>query len=261
MKFELGATPTMSNEVAPPSVNSPGGSGRGRSVKLVDLVYGKLKERIEQGEYPAESRLPTEHELAAMFEVSRPIVRDALSRLRDEGVIYSRQGAGSFVRGSTHQGTVLAYSPVETIADIQRCYEFRLTLEPAASYFAAKRRDDAAIARIASALDQMKDATRHKLHREDADFSFHKSIADASNNHFYASSMEALKQNIAVGMHLHGLSLQGPSRGLERVLDEHRGIFDAIVEQRADDARSAMRRHLEGSRDRLFEGRDLDLSL
>ncbi len=235
---------------------------RGRPVKLVDLVYGKLLERIQTGEYGPESRLPAEHDLAAMFDVSRPIVRDALSRLKEQGIIYSRQGAGSFVRGELPPAAVLAYAPVENIADIQRCYEFRLTLEPEAAYYAAKRRDKAAIAKIAAALNQMKDATQHKLHREDADFSFHKAITDASNNHFYASSMEALKQHIAVGMHLHGLSLQGPTRGgLEHVLEEHRTIYNAIVEGRAEDAREAMRKHLEGSRDRLFEGRILDLSL
>jgi GntR family transcriptional repressor for pyruvate dehydrogenase complex len=62
-----------------------------------------------------------------MVGVSRPILRTALARLKTEGMIVSRQGAGSFVRDRAT--TTLGFSPVETIADIQRCYEFRLTIE------------------------------------------------------------------------------------------------------------------------------------
>jgi GntR family transcriptional repressor for pyruvate dehydrogenase complex len=61
-------------------------------------------------------------------------------------------------------------------------------------------------------------------------------------------------------MHLHGLSLLGPRPGLEQVFQEHNTIYKAIAEGRADDARNLMQSHLEGSRDRLFEGRALDLS-
>ena len=57
------------------------------------------------------------------------------------------------------------------------------------------------------------------------------------------------------------LALMGPGRGVEKVLGEHRAIFEAIRDRQAETARTLMRRHLEGSRDRLFEGRMLDLSL
>jgi GntR family transcriptional regulator, transcriptional repressor for pyruvate dehydrogenase complex len=73
--------------------------------------------------------------------------------------------------------------------------------------------------------------------------------------------MQALRTHIAVGMKLHGLALMGPGRGLEKVLGEHRAIFEAIRDGKAEIARELMRQHLEGSRNRLFEGRVLDLSL
>ena len=234
---------------------------RPRPAKLVDRVFEELRQRIQDGNYPPDTRLPGEHELAAMLGVSRPIVRDALGRLREQGIVYSRQGAGTFVQALVSPQTQLAYSPVKTIADIQRCYEFRLTIEPHAAYFAAQRRDDAAIQKLADALAELRDATSHQLHRTDADFMFHRAVTEAANNHYYTASMDALKPHIAVGMHLHGLSLMGPRLQLERVFDEHDRIFRAVVEGRADDAREAMRSHLEGSRDRLFEGKVLDLSI
>ncbi|WDR07157.1 FadR/GntR family transcriptional regulator [Devosia rhodophyticola] len=236
-------------------------SRRGKETTLVDGVYQQLSQRITRGEFPPDGKLPGEHELAAMFGVSRPIVRGALGRLRDAGVIYSRQGSGSFVRSSAIVSTGLTYTPVETIADVQRFYEFRLTIEPDAAYYAAIRRDESSLAKIEEALGQLSDATRHRMHRSDADFLFHKAVADAANNHYYSSSMEALREHVAVGMHLHGLSLMGPKQQLEIVFREHGLIYEAISDERAQDARDAMHQHLKSSRDRLFEGRALDLSL
>ncbi|WP_306419211.1 FCD domain-containing protein [Methylobacterium radiotolerans] len=86
-------------------------------------------------------------------------------------------------------------------------------------------------------------------------------MAEASNNHCYAACLEALQSHIAVGMTIHGLALRGPRSGLRGVLEEHRGIFAAIEGRDGAGARSRMAAHIAGSRDRLFEGRLLDLSL
>jgi DNA-binding FadR family transcriptional regulator len=246
-----------------PETARGGDGGRGHKTPLVLRVYQGLLAQISAGEYQPDEKLPGEYELADQFLVSRPVVRDALSRLRDEGLIYSRRGAGSFVkeRPEENRTTLVGYAPVETIADIQRCYEFRLSIEPDHAYYAALRWNKPALDAIASALDLMQAATRAHRHREDVDFAFHCAIAEAANNHYYLSSVQALKDHIAIGMKFHGASLLGPQGGLAGVLEEHRSIFDAIRSRDADRARAAMRRHLEGSRDRVFEGRMLDLSL
>lgn len=248
----------MTQNTAPANEGAP---LKPRASRLVDRVFLELRQRIQDGNFPPDTRLPGEHELASMLGVSRPIVRDALGRLREQGIVYSRQGAGTFVQAAVSPQTQLAYSPVKTIADIQRCYEFRLTIEPYAAYFAAQRRDEAATKKIADALAELRDATSHQLHRTDADFMFHRAVTEAANNHYYTASMDALKPHIAVGMHLHGLSLMGPRLQLERVYGEHEKIYRAVADGDADAAREAMRVHLEGSRDRLFEGKVLDLSI
>lgn len=229
---------------------------------LVQRVHHQLRARIASGEYAANTRLPGEHDLSALYGASRPVIREALRRLRDDGLVFSRQGAGTFVLGAeTERGKALAYAPVGTIADVQRCYEFRLEVEPANAFYAAMRRDEAALRAIDSALELMRDTTRAHGHREDADYAFHIAIAEAANNYFFLSSMQALKDHINVGMKLHGLSLLGPAGGLAGVLDEHARIFAAIRARDAEAARDAMRMHIKGSYDRLFEGRVLDLAL
>jgi GntR family transcriptional repressor for pyruvate dehydrogenase complex len=122
------------------------------------------------------------------------------------------------------------------------------------------RRNETGLEKMVAALALLNEATRKLRHREDADFSFHLAVAEAANNHYFSTSLNALKEHVAVGMKLHGLSLVGAPSGLEQVYDEHRGIYEAIRDRDADAARAAMRHHLESSRDRLFEGRLLDLS-
>lgn len=231
---------------------------------LVERVYRELSERITTGSYGAEERLPSEHDLARTFGVSRPIIRFALGRLREEGLIYSRRGAGSFVRGQADTGrrrhNVLGFTPIETIADIQRCFEFRLTIEPDAAFHAAQRRSNAELGAMQMAIRGMEDATRRLKHRDDIDFVFHRTIAQASNNHYYLTAFTALDDHVAVGMKLHGLSLLNSTPRLEHVFREHLAIFHAIRDGEAKLASATMRTHLEGSRDRLFEGRLLNLA-
>jgi GntR family transcriptional repressor for pyruvate dehydrogenase complex len=239
---------------------TPHGHGVPRPATLAERIHDQLSARIAQGEFAPSGRLPGEHELARRFGVSRPIVREALDRLRRDGTIYSRQGAGSFVAtGAAHRP--LGFAPVETIADIQRCYEFRITVEPEAAFHAASRHNEAALAAIAAAIALLHEATRKTQHREDADFAFHLAVAEASNNHYFATALSALRNHVSVGMKLHGLALMGPNPRLEDVFREHCAVHAAIRDHDPERAREAMRSHLEGSRNRLFEGRLLNLAL
>jgi GntR family transcriptional repressor for pyruvate dehydrogenase complex len=237
-----------------------GVSGRRRRAShrksLSELVFERLSQAIKSGAYAEDERLPTEHDLAAEFQVSRPVIREALQRLRDQGLIYSRRGAGSFVRQAGVRQP-LGFGPLESVAGLERCYEFRLTLEPEAAAAAALRHDPERMAEIDGALETMRDATSRQRHREDADFAFHSAIARASDNRYFATAMEALKDHIAVGMQFHGQSLATTHDGLRHVFEDHRAIRDAIRDRDGDLARELMRQHLAGSRNRLFDGRVL----
>jgi DNA-binding GntR family transcriptional regulator len=62
-------------------------------------VIAAIQRRIESGEYPPGSLLPSEHQLSDEFGIARPTVVRALRVLRQEGWIETQQGKGSFVRG------------------------------------------------------------------------------------------------------------------------------------------------------------------
>jgi GntR family transcriptional repressor for pyruvate dehydrogenase complex len=54
---------------------------------LADVVFERMHRSIKSGAYAPDERLPTEHDLAAEFQVSRPVVREALKKLRDQRLI------------------------------------------------------------------------------------------------------------------------------------------------------------------------------
>jgi GntR family transcriptional regulator len=76
----------------------PSGSNSGKSNDLLYLqILRSLKDEIVRGIYPVGSQLPTEEELCERFSVSRYTVREALRRLRDDGMVAPRRGAGTMV--------------------------------------------------------------------------------------------------------------------------------------------------------------------
>lgn len=225
-------------------------SGTARK-SLSDLVFERMHRAIKSGAYQPDERLPTEHDLAAEFEVSRPIIREALRRLREQGLVYSRRGAGSFVRALGLKEP-LGFGQLENVTDLLNCYEFRLTLEPAAASAAAARHTEASLVEIRRALELMRDATNRQSHRSDADFQFHLAIARAARNSYFSTAMEALKDHIAVGMKFHGASVKRDAEGLSRVFAEHEAIATAIGAGDGTRAEELMRAHLVGSRERLF---------
>jgi GntR family transcriptional repressor for pyruvate dehydrogenase complex len=236
-----------------------GAEGQRQRPGLADRVYHLLYSRISNGDYPANQKLPSEKTLADEFGVSRPVLRVALERLREQGLVHSRQGAGSFVREV--RTVPLGYARVETIADIQRCYEFRICIETCAARLAAGRRNEEALEEIGTALSLMEGATDSLTHREDADFAFHLAVASAANNQYFEASMRALREHIYVGMKLHGQSLMTDgAKGLKEVFGEHSAIFAAIRDGDGESAERLMRGHLTHSRDRLFGGTLIDLS-
>src|SRR5512134_1921928 len=92
-----------------PAPDMPEAASRPRPPALADRVYEQIAARIASGEFRANTKLPSEVDLSGMLGVSRPVLRLALQKLRTEGIIVARQGAGNFVRDRA--GTVLSFSP------------------------------------------------------------------------------------------------------------------------------------------------------
>ncbi|MEP4195508.1 MAG: FadR/GntR family transcriptional regulator [Aliishimia sp.] len=221
---------------------------------LADQVYESVLQMIVEGVIAVGDKLPTEHVLCEKLEVSRPILRQALKQLREDGVVVSRQGSGSFVRRRP-DSAVLDIAPVGSIADIQRTFEFRAAIEGEAAFLAAARRTDEDIAQLKRALDELDRCIRVGELGVGADEAFHVTVCAASANQYFQAARASMTSNILTGMNLtRNLSLTKPQERLALVQAEHFAILDAIVAKDGDAARQAMRGHIENARDRVFEG-------
>ena len=106
------------------------------SVSLSDYVYEELLHQFQTGKYSPGSRLPGELKLAQEFRVSRPIVRGALSHLRDDGYVVSKKGSGSYlVRVDSASVSTLVH--VRELSDLLLAFDYRAGLEAAIAAKAA----------------------------------------------------------------------------------------------------------------------------
>jgi GntR family transcriptional repressor for pyruvate dehydrogenase complex len=224
-----------------------------RRDRLADAVYGRLLEEIVSGRYEVGDRLPAETDLAETFEVSRPVIREALNRLQADGLVTARQGAGNFVaRVPPRQITKLA--PRASIAGILRAFEVRIALEGQAARLAAERRSNSELAAIHDALDAMTHALEAGKPAKDADFAFHRCVAVASGNMTLVEILDSLSETVGNGMTVAlSITRQGTQQRTARVIDEHVRIYEAIAASEPDSAELAMRYHIDQARKRLTD--------
>lgn len=227
---------------------------RGRS--LSDVVYERILANIVSSDFVVNSRLPPEAELAKRFGVSRPVVREALARLRDDDVIVSQQGSGSYVKAKPAP-VLLSFGLPTSIADMQRCFEFRLSIESEAAFQAANHRTKADLRALSASFEAREAVIARNDIGVEEDFAFHRTICVATQNRFFVETMDFLHDNITTGINFtRNLLLPRAAYRLGKVQSEHANILRAIDVGDGEAARRAMRTHLGSAKKRLFEGTD-----
>src|SRR3954452_20501086 len=109
---------------------------------LAQRVVAGLKDRILAGDLSAGHKLPSETELVEEFGVSRTVVREAVTRLRAEGLVETFQGRGSFVLAMPEPTSFTVESAaIRTHHDVLDMIDFRLGIECEAAALAAARVD------------------------------------------------------------------------------------------------------------------------
>lgn len=230
--------------------------GTGRS--LSDGVYASLLDRVLLGELKPGDLLPKEDELALSLNVSRTVLREALARLRHEGLIDSKRGTGNRVIGTglNRSVPIFAAEGANSVAELQACFEFRLGLEPVIAAAAALRANRSDLMQIENAAQALEAAVLSNSLGADEDIAFHTAIAAATHNSFYLRTIAAIARPVEVGMQVaRALSSGRQGERLTTTIAEHRSILDALVNGNAEAAQNAMRQHLESTIRRVFDSR------
>lgn len=219
-----------------------------------EYAYDQLLALLGSGELGANARLPGEQTMAERFGVSRPMLRQALARLRSEGRIYSRKGSGHYVSVGTPGAEMLSYATLGSIPDVRSFLEFRRSIEAESAACAAQVCDRLAIAKLRKLHAKLAEAFAAGESGIEQDIAFHMAIAQATGNRFFAHTLAALSEQMNFSIRLvRDLSAAQPSAPRRQaVLDEHARILGAIDEGDIDGARTAMREHIEGGITRLF---------
>lgn len=222
----------------------------------VASVTRRLEEALLEGSFQANSKLPSERELAERYGVSRNTVREAIQQLGARGLVHIRPRSGVFVSDQLRTGApspwgqLIADSPARR-ADI---LEFRRVLEGATAYFAALRGTDEDIERIRGAMARLDQARREgNLSGESRiDVELHEAIAQASRNsmflHLHSSITKMMREHII--RNVDGLRELNESVS-EILLLQHRTVCDAICARRPEEARTAMQTHIDYVRSRF----------
>jgi DNA-binding FadR family transcriptional regulator len=170
---------------------------RRRPRTLALELVASLSERIRDGRLQSGDKLPTESAIMAEFEVSRTVVREAISKLQAAGLVETRHGIGTFVLGlGEAPGFKIGADQFHTLRDVVAVLELRIGLETEAAALAAQRRNETNLQAMRAALDAFAQAVEAGQGSVAPDFQFHLEIARATQNSHFAELMGTLGATI-----------------------------------------------------------------
>lgn len=205
-------------------------------------VVAVLRSMIEERRLPSDGRLPTERELAAELGTGRRSVRRALDALETEGLIWRRQGKGTFA-GQPPDPTGLLAAEIVAEVDPMVAMEARLCVEPALAELAALRATGEDVAR----LRQLCHRAAHPADANAAelwDGALHRAIARIAGNRIMLTTFSLLDE-VRMGEDWQLKRHRARTPETMALYDtQHRKIVDAIEARDGPSAAAAMKAHL-----------------
>jgi DNA-binding FadR family transcriptional regulator len=212
---------------------------------LFEQLAQVLETRIVSGELKPGHRMPSEGALATQYGVSRPVVREALAKLRERGLIETLNGNGTFVRhpndDDLHEVILRHLRLIGPYHDAVRdLYEARIAVEVMTAQLAATRATDEQLLEIEGHLDRMRANEDAEKDWVSADLAFHEAMAEASHNPFLVMLLKPLILLIEDTIRAGHRSPEAVAGGLSA----HARILDALKLHKPDAAAVAIREHL-----------------
>ena len=224
-----------------------------------EQIFAILKGKIASGEWKDGQKIPSENELAAQFGVSRMSARNAVQRLSALGLLETRPGDGTFVRGfSLLRYFQEATDLIATPENMDQVREFRRFFESDCLRLACQRRTAQDIADLKTIWEEMGAAAQQEdydaFFRVDMDF--HDRICEMTHNEVFQMVnswlrnllLPQLKYNTMNYANVRGCSLDrnAPNYVLRVLTEEHRDYIEALEQQQSDIVLRNMPRYFGG---------------
>lgn len=222
-----------------------------RAPYLPDRIANQIQQEITEGNMEPGTRLPTEQSLAETYGVSRNVVREAIARLRNEGIVETRQGIGAFV--ALRPKLVLRLDDSNSLTSVvrhQSLFELRTTLEVRAAQLAAIRRTPEDMREIERAYRDMERTMSWGKDGVEFDIAFHRAIAGATVNPFMLETIMFIAEHLRESIEL-TRTFSDVSEVNSVTINEHLVILNAIREQDPVAAGQAMNTHLTNAAGRI----------
>lgn len=208
----------------------------------VTALRAQLQGMIARGRFGADGRLPAERELSEMAGVSRRTVRRALEALEAEGLIWRRQGKGTFA-GLPPDPTQALAAEIVGETDVLEVMDARLCIEPTLAAMAACHADADDVARMRDLARRTSEATTPDS-MELWDSAFHRLIARTAGNRPLFAAFSMLDEIRANDAWQHLRARARSTASLRANHAAHETIIEAIAARDPEAARSAMQGHL-----------------
>lgn len=211
---------------------------------LAEQIAESLLEQIRTQGLKSGEPLPSEAQLVVDFDVSRPVIREALKYLEGQGVIEIANGRGAILKPVTGEPLIKYFQMAVHLNQEARIelMEVRRGLEVESATLAAQRRLPDELEKLQEHARMMQEHLFDQQTYIELDVEFHEMIAACSHNemlfHIIKSIRESSKNLIG-----EGLRLREASRDLARVQELHMAIFRAIHAGDPQGAGQAMLQH------------------
>ena len=211
-------------------------------------VYRILLTQILNNSLVDGSRLPTEQALAGEFGASRSTIRKAIDRLRQDGLVISRQGDGNYVTG------LGAADPLAVRIDVDGSFDdvfaVRRLLDGQLAADAAQNNGELTLNRLSGSIKmferEMESAEIDMINIRRADIEFHGAIADASGNRMLRELVRGFAPAVVPYWRAWIELEQSQKRKLVAdTLAEHTMIYSAIEAGNPQIAEASMRHHFQ----------------
>lgn len=220
-----------------------------RHSRTADEVINQIELLVLEGILRDGDRLPGERDLSKRFDVSRPILREALKELENRGLLVSHHGGGTFVADVI--GQIFSKPVIELIARhpqaTQDYLEYRRELEGLTAELAARRAtafDRDILTRI---MTQMRAAHGNGPFETElaADIDLHNAIGESAHNIILLHTLRACYRLLSSGIFFHRSIVFAAPGASEQLLAQHEAIYDAIMAADPQRARAAAQAHID----------------
>ena len=218
------------------------------TTSVAKQIAEQLRDAILNGELQADTRLPTEHELAERYQVSRPTIREALKRLAAQNLIRSRRGpsGGTFVKRPNAEemrenlittSTLLVSMGAFELQDIAQA---RHQLERVCCQLAVQHRQDNHLQAMQAEIVQQQ-AEINDAEFCASDVRFHRSLVDAAGNPVLSFMMSTLIEALQPVANM----LIFRFRDRQQVLEQHQQLYTALLDRNEAAAIAALDAQME----------------